>query len=376
MSTLLPIADEGVGIRERIQSILDDLRLEYEDFSHSYPWVIGYSGGKDSTVVLQLVIEVLKMLPPSKRRRRVYVITNDTQVESPLLAQHVDNVLQQLTTAMVSLDLPVTVHKCLPNPDKTFWVNLIGRGYPAPNRQFRWCTDRLKIAPTSEFILNQVASNGHVILVLGVRKSESSTRRQSIERHHVNSGNLQPHSSLKGAFVFSPIVDLSTSEVWDVLLQRRPPWGGTHRALITLYRNAQGGECPLVITKDDAPSCGSSSSRFGCWTCTVVEKDRSLSGLVDSGFDNLEPLLDFRDWLYDTRNQVQFRQQIRRNGQGGLGPYTFEMRETILTKLLEVQSKVGFELIKQDEIERIKDIWLADHVMLSEQLVSIFEGSR
>jgi DNA sulfur modification protein DndC len=372
---LLPIADEGVGIRERIQSILDDLRLEYEDFSHSYPWVIGYSGGKDSTVVLQLVIEVLKMLPPSKRRRRVYVITNDTQVESPLLAQHVDNVLQQLTTAMVSLDLPVTVHKCLPNPDKTFWVNLIGRGYPAPNRQFRWCTDRLKIAPTSEFILNQVASNGHVILVLGVRKSESSTRRQSIERHHVNSGNLQPHSSLKGAFVFSPIVDLSTSEVWDVLLQRRPPWGGTHRALITLYRNAQGGECPLVITKDDAPSCGSSSSRFGCWTCTVVEKDRSLSGLVDSGFDNLEPLLDFRDWLYDTRNQVQFRQQIRRNGQGGLGPYTFEMRETILTKLLEVQSKVGFELIKQDEIERIKDIWLADHVMLSEQLVSIFEGS-
>ncbi len=374
MSTLLPLADQTEGVRQRIQSIVDSIRLEYEDMTHSYPWVIGYSGGKDSTVVLQLVIEVLKSLPPSKRRRPVYVITNDTLVESPLLAKHVDNVLGQLTTSMVSLNLPITAHKCLPSPDKTFWVNLIGRGYPAPNRQFRWCTDRLKIAPTSEFVRQQVASNGHVILVLGVRTSESSTRRQSIEKHKVANGNLQPHPSLLGAFVFSPIVDLSTSEVWDVLLQRRPPWGGTHRDLITLYRNAQGGECPLVISKDDAPSCGSSSSRFGCWTCTVVEKDRSLSGLIDSGFEDLEPLLEFRDWLYETRNQVEFRQSIRRNGQSGLGPYSFDMRQSILTKLLEVQSKVGFQLISLDEIERIKEIWLADKVTLSDQLVSIFES--
>ncbi|MBL8235063.1 MAG: hypothetical protein JNL98_41560, partial [Bryobacterales bacterium] len=71
-------------------------------------------------------------------------------------------------------------------------------------------------------------------------------------------------------------IDFTTDEVWQILLQRQPPWGGSHRDLITLYRNASGGECPLVIDKDQAPSCGTGSSRFGCWTCTVVEKDRSM----------------------------------------------------------------------------------------------------
>ena len=105
---------------------------------------------------------------------------------------------------------------------------------------------------------------------------------------------------------------LAIEEVWSLLMQRPPPWGGSHRDLITLYRNAQGGECPLVIDKSQAPSCGTSSSRFGCWTCTVVEKDRSMEGFIESGAEHLAPLLDFRDWLAETRNDPQRRTLERR----------------------------------------------------------------
>jgi DNA sulfur modification protein DndC len=163
-------------------------------------------------------------------------------------------------------------------------------------------------------------------------------------------------------------VDFTTDEVWQVLMQRQPPWGGTHRELITLYRNAQGGECPLVLDKDDAPSCGSSSSRFGCWTCTVVEKDRSMEGFIESGFEHLEPLLYFRDWLAAIRNDRNRRMKERRNGLVTLmndgtpipGPFTFETRQEILERLLAVQAEVEMSLISPGEIERIKALWAED----------------
>src|SRR5690606_28133200 len=98
------------------------------------------------------------------------------------------------------------------------------------------------------------------------------------------------------------------------LSTERPPGGGDHKRLIKLYRDAGGGECPVVTAKSDAPSCGSTSSRFGCWTCTVVEKDRSLSGFVEAGFAEFGPLLDFRDWLVSIRNDPERRLARRRDG--------------------------------------------------------------
>ena len=89
---------------------------------------------------------------------------------------------------------------------------------------------------------------------------------------------LHLHADLSGCMVFRPIVELSTDEVWEFLAMTTPPWGGSYQKLIKLYRDATSGECPVVTQKSDVPSCGTSSSRFGCWTCTVVEKDRSLEG--------------------------------------------------------------------------------------------------
>jgi len=369
----------------KLRHSVDEVRAEYLDNSQSFPWIVGYSGGKDSTVVLQLVFEMLLALPPDQRTRPIHVLTNDTLVESPILANYIDMMVERIRAAATRLALPITVVKTSPAPDQTFWVNLIGRGYPAPNRMFRWCTDRMKIRPTSDYITSQVASNGQVILLLGVRRSESAIRAASVDRYTPKDGSrLNPHNDLKGCLVFRPIVDLETDEVWQVLLQRPPPWGGTHRDLVTLYRNAQGGECPLVLDSDQAPSCGSSSSRFGCWTCTVVEKDKSMEGFIENGFDHLEPLLYFRDWLAAIRNDRTRRQRTRRNGFVTLmkdgttvpGPFTIEARREILDRLLDVQREVGIPLVSSAEVEIIKQLWAQDALDEAQRLLRAIRETK
>ncbi len=374
------MADSEESITEgtvaRLQAAQADIREEYLA-SHSYPWIIGYSGGKDSTLLAQLVFEMLLDLAPGDRTRPVHLLCNDTLVESPILMAYIEKMLARLQSAAESLHLPITVEKTVPDPDQTFWVNLIGRGYPAPTRMFRWCTDRMKIAPTSNYIRTQVSKNGEVILLLGVRRAESANRAVTVNRHrNVAGSRLNPHDDMVGCMVFRPIIDLTTDDVWLLLLQRTPPWGGSHRELVTLYRNAQGGECPLVIDKSQAPSCGTSSSRFGCWTCTVVEKDRSMEGFIEAGYESMEPLMEFRDWLAVFRNERSKRMIERRDGRIALmgdgvttvaGPFTVEARQEILARLLTIQQEVGMPLISEDEIARIRAIWAEDVVEEAER---------
>jgi DNA sulfur modification protein DndC len=230
----------------------------------------------------------------------------------------------------------------------------------------RWCTDRLKIEPTNSYIKAHVCESGAAIVLLGVRADESATRQRSIKKwKNEADSKLARHRHLGGAYLYRPIVDLSTEDVWEILGSIPPPWGATHQELIALYRGSEGGECPVVISADDAPSCGTKSSRFGCWTCTVVEKDKSLQGFVDAGETRYLPLIQFRDWLKQIRNDTKLRQANRRSGQvtfssdGALipGPFTIQARQLILKKLLEVQAQVAMTLITDTEIHLIKNHW-------------------
>lgn len=358
-----PETENDRDLAAALDAIRADLRDEYLQ-PHERPWLVGFSGGKDSTLLLQLVLDMLLDLPASKRRRQIHVLSNDTLVESPVLQTFVDSLLERLKQAVADLSIPVTVVKTSPDPDNTFWVNLIGRGYPAPYRLFRWCTDRMKIRPTTAYIHRQVSAAGEVILLLGVRRSESAARARVVKRYD-NGTRLNPHNDVKGCLVYRPIVDLTTEEVWTALMQLRPPWGGTHHKLVTLYRNAAGGECPFVVDSNDAPSCGTNSSRFGCWTCTVVEKDRSLQNFIDNGYEHLEPLAEFRDRLRALSEDRSLRMQERRNGQEGIGPFTLAARRQILDELLEVQRAVELPLISSAEIKRIEEIWREDEYRIS-----------
>lgn len=344
----------------KLREIRRDIRDEYLQ-SHNKPWIVGFSGGKDSTLLAHLVLECLLSIPPDERRRRVFIVSNDTQVESPIFQEFVDRLLSHMSESVGGLRVPVEVVKTSPLVEESFWVNLLGRGYPAPNRMFRWCTDRMKIRPTSRFIREQVSKNGEAILLLGVRRSESSQRAKNLARHDAASdGRLSPHTDFKGCYVFTPIKDLSTADVWMTLLNCRPPWGGSYREVITLYKNALGGECPFVMSTDDAPSCGTSSARFGCWTCTVVEKDNSLESLIAAGHEHLEPLAEFRRRIKEVSDNPDYRSKTRRTGQPGLGPLTFDARKMLLDELLKVQTEVSMELISPTEVRLVREQWALD----------------
>lgn len=348
------------------------------------PWVIGYSGGKDSTSVVRLVFEVLADMAPEERRKPVFVVSSDTLVETPLVVNLIRTTLADIKAAAARLQLPIQVaDPVTPKVDQTFWVNLIGKGYPAPTRQFRWCTERMKIDPMSEFITSKVAAYGEVTVVLGSRMQESASRAQVMKKHRIEGSRLARHTSLPNAFVFTPIDQWSADDVWEYLFSGPAPWGGDHQALFNLYKDSNAGECPLVIDTS-TPSCG--NSRFGCWVCTVVTKDRAMDGLIETGHDWLLPLRDFRNELYATTDPAKketFRSARRRDGsvtvmlkmdkkgevveeKHVLGPYKMEYRKQLLRKLLTIQRGIseageeGLELITRAELEQIRTEWRLD----------------
>ncbi len=297
-----------------IEIAKEQIKLAYKEDDR--PWVVGYSGGKDSTVVVQLVFEALSEMDSVDLTKKVYVISSDTLIETPLIINSINSTLTRIQDAALKIGLPIETHKVKPEPKNSFWVNLIGRGYPSPNQTFRWCTDRLKIEPANSFIMNKVSTFGEVIMVLGVREDESVSRGNSIREHTIEGKRFMRHTTLANAYVYAPIRSFSLDDVWNYLLNSPSPWGDDNYELHRLYQDSSSGECPLVIDKnikESAGSCG--NSRFGCWVCTVVTEDKALTGFIQSGHDWMKPLLDFRNWLTTIRDDRTKRMKYRMNGQ-------------------------------------------------------------
>lgn len=342
-------------MNKQIDYIKEEIKDQY--LQDTKPWIIGYSGGKDSTTLLQLVWYVLSELPQEKLTKEIHVICNDTLVENPKVVEWVDQSLQQMERQAKIDKLPIIVKKTMPALDDTFWVNLIGRGYPSPNNSFRWCTDRLKIRPTSAYIQEQVTKSGEVIILLGTREDESSNRKKSLQIHSLGNSRLSRHSDLQSAYTYKPIRYVTTDDIWMYLLETPSPWAGSNYELVAFYRKASGGDCPLVID-DTTLSCG--QSRFGCWVCTVVKKDKSMQSLIDNGEEHLEPLIKIRNWLVENRGDDKYRTGVLRNGGKGKGPYNIQTREFLLTQLLNAQKSSQEKLITHQELKAIQIIWDRD----------------
>lgn len=364
-------AEVSDDLRHRVELIIQKMIARYESTTDQRPWIVAYSGGKDSTLVLHLLFEALRKVRPSRRTREVHVLSSDTLVETPAIAAFVESQLELIQSGAAGLALPIKTHLVRPELHETFWVRLIGYGYPAPNRTFRWCTERLKIKPSNAFIMHQVAEAGEVLILLGSRIAESSTRAKSIRKHEANGGEINPHSTLTNAFVWAPIRDLDTEEVWEYLALSPCPWGGSHRQLQNLYKEANSGECAIVLDENTKP-CG--NSRFGCWTCTVVDRDKSIEGFIGSGRDEYEQMARFRDWLIELRdNPAQYREPIRRSGKAGNGPLKMHVREEVLSKLLAMQDDLGEPLISEAEVALIKQVWISDELSRSSEEVEALE---
>lgn len=336
-----------------IQNILDALQRLYT--MDERPWVVGYSGGKDSTMIAELVFDAIKALPPEKRTKEVCIVCTDTRVEIPAVVARVQGELDTMNAYSAEHGLNIQAYLLKPPSQQSFWVNIIGRGYPPPNRSFRWCTQRLKIDPVSTFIRDKLGHWGEAIILLGARRSESGSRAQTLAARAKNDFGLRRHDDLPRCWISTPIEHLSTFEVWDYLMENPCSWGGDNQGLFQLYKDASGGECPLVVDQS-TPSCG--NSRFGCWTCTVVERDKASEGLLATGDTRMEALLHFRDTLVHFRDPENgYRDMVRKNGQEGPGPLKIEARKELLSKLLALQEESGLPVISEEELHWIQTYW-------------------
>lgn len=390
-----------------IENVLKELKNEIQTLylRDNVPWIVGYSGGKDSTAVLQLVWSAISELPKNKRLKPIHIISTDTLVENPIVASWVENSHKAIQRASNSFSLPFYPHRLMPDISNTFWVNLIGKGYPAPRHKFRWCTERLKIKPSNKFIMDVTKQSGESILVLGARKTESSTRSAVMKKHEKNrvTDKVSPSGSLTGCNIFTPIETWTNDDVWMYLMQYKNPWGYNNQDLLTMYQGASpDGECPLVVDSS-TPSCG--DSRFGCWVCTLVEKDKSMSAMIQNDAEKewMTPLLEIRNALdfrlmnnsdsETSASDRHLRDFRRMNGKVSFmgegekmrvipGPYTQESRAMWLRMLLEAQfhiRKSGPEYVKDitlitnEELIEIRRIWLFEKNETEDLLPVIYE---
>lgn len=360
--------------------------------SDSMPWIVGYSGGKDSTATLQLVWSALVTLPPEERTKKVYVISTDTLVENPIIAAWVHTSLQRMGVAARQQGLNIQAEQLTPSMANRFWVSLIGKGYPAPRPKFRWCTDRLKISASTEFIQQLSETQGEAILVLGQRRGESQARDRVMDQYQGStrdrlSKNKNP--KLSRVWVYPPIESWTSDDVWEYLITTPNPWGIDNQELFGIYRGATpDAECPIVVDTS-TNSCG--DSRFGCYVCTMVSQDKSMQAMIQNDEQKqwMQPILDFRNknLAVEDRNDRDFR---RLNGRLTLfrnelvhGPYTQKHRAFLLKELLQTQKLVQdsiqrrniqhIELISVAELDEIRRIWIEEKGEIEDLVPQIYQ---
>ncbi|MCG3717727.1 DNA phosphorothioation system sulfurtransferase DndC [Aliarcobacter butzleri] len=352
-----------MNIEKRIEETKQLLKEQY--LADDRPWVVTFSGGKDSSTVLHLTVEVIQELKKeNKDTKTVYIVSSDTRVEMPVIDVYFFKKLDEIRKFITKNELNMQVAVVSPESKDSYWPLLIGKGYPSPNQSFRWCTDRLKIKPATKFLTTLSTNNKSILMLLGVRSDESQTRAISIEKRDRNHRGLVKHDNVPNAFVLSPVKDWSNAEVWSFLSTYKAPWG-SHKDMMLLYDKGSGESDCNIALNPESPSCG--KTRFGCWVCTVVSKDKSMANMLKNKEDFwMKPLNDFRNKLESYREvDSGKRQTIRRNGQKGYGPFSMGTRQELFEELLKIEKNLldkldGKYLVSDEDIIQIQKEWLHD----------------
>lgn len=368
--------------QQQFKDVIDQMTLVYKHDSR--PWMIGFSGGKDSTLLCQLTFEMLEHLSPEERTKKIYIVTSDTMVENPIVKSYMQRMKDAINAVSKEKGFPVEAHIIYPEVKNRFWSLVIGLGYPTPEAPgFRWCTERLKILPSNTFTYDVIKKDGEIVILLGVRKAESSTRARSISSREIEGKILTPHDSIPKAYVYSPLASIGNEHVWEYLLKDGgiSAWNTDNSYLFSLYQGEDLGEEQSVIGEVDKDKIAiTGNSRFGCWCCTMVKDDKSLKNFIDHGATQLIPLREFRNEIVDLRKNPDARDYRRRNGSvyfmksGGLGrgPFTLETRMYMLRRLLELEEETGFELISLEELKYIDRVWEKEGDLSCRAVVNIY----
>ncbi len=333
-------------LKDKIASTLVTIKSIIKGKPNLY---LTYSGGKDSTVLLHLTLSALMGM---KKPPKTTIIHCNTLVENPVINSYAQNALLDLDEFLLKSGLNSEIKIITPNV--TFWESLIGKGYPMPNRFFRWCQRTLKIKPTERYV-NSIAPGS--IVFTGLRMDESKERKNSMNKRMGGNTKINNKSSME---YHAPIQDFTETDIWEFLITEEPLFG-SYEKISQIYKGARG-ECPLIPETGNKTSSGC-GQRFGCWVCSLVKEDKTLKNQIDTDI-KLRLLFDFRNWLLQYSKQQENRYPFTRKGKPcKMGSMTFEARYHILNRLLQLQDEYGETLITGREIENIYEQWDIDKNM-------------
>lgn len=304
----------------------------------SYPhWFLAFSGGKDSTTLLVLTVEFLQRQRSSNVQ--LEILYADTRLEIPPMAQHAARILKHVNNIATVKSLPIRVHIIRSPVEESFWVLMLGKGYPAPGFRFRWCTDRLKVRPMNRLARTLCPDPYRAVMLVGVREGESQERDRRL-RFGCGRGECGPAMVGKTSIfpTAAPLLNWRACEVWNFLIFTAPGWGWPTEELWRLY-----GEDERV--------------RYGCWVCPLVREDRAMSAAIASADGErpvLEAMANFREELLHITRDPNNR-ELRADGRPG--KLTWKIRHMLLQKLLTLQNRTGRTLIEPDELHQILHLW-------------------
>ncbi|TLP36937.1 phosphoadenosine phosphosulfate reductase family protein [Arcobacter arenosus] len=372
----------NISINKKEEKALEMLSYYYQNDPR--PFCVAYSGGKDSSVIVYLTIKMLQNLITKNidLKKQVLIINSNTLAELPPVLKHLNESLKTIQEYSDQYDLPIKVKEVTPELKNTLNVQLLGVGMPPPSNQLRWCTDKLKVFPIDKEITSNFP-DGKFISVIGTRRDESFSRDARIERKTLKGTNLKLNDRYKNASNLMPIEDWSTKDVWEYLFKQTNELLNVD-FLWKIYSDASGKdtkECTFVGAggkhiEEGKIGCG--VSRFGCWQCYMVrDNDKSLDGLMQSGYENIDLYKEYRDWFWNltqqgwekTRDPYSHRHQGQElyNKGGEDNPkygmtmpkgLNLKLRKASFSRLLVLQTKLNEEIITKEEIIEIQKRWL------------------
>ena len=302
-------------------------------------FIVAYSGGKDSSVALDLLLKTVK---ENNIKNDIYILISRTKSEYPEFETYLNNALSDLKKYLKKENINnVKIIEGEPDETKRFLFLIIGKGYPVPRNNMRWCTLQMKIK-TAEKIEREI-KKGHQglkpVKIIGTRKEEGTRRAQKIDKYHSNVAN--------GILSLMPIRDFSTEDIWRYVDKKL---SFNKQRLLKLYNN---------INLDS-----SNSLRQGCWFCPLIQTDYFLK-------NNYPSVERYRKFLKGYMLAPGTRYQISRDfTKETAGPYKMHIREKFFKELVKELSQIKnpFEFISKKEIiniqkEHIKEGWLTLNIL-------------
>ncbi|OQB77824.1 MAG: hypothetical protein BWX88_05243 [Planctomycetes bacterium ADurb.Bin126] len=332
-------------------------------------WCIAWSGGKDSTTLLTLVMWLISSGKIQRPPKRLIVLYADTRLELPPLALTAMDIIADLRERGVEVQIVRS------EMDRRFFTYMFGRGVPTPGAHFRWCTGMLKIEPMKQAVRRVYEQIGHKLLVLtGVRVGESAARDDRIkigcsrDGAECGQGWFQEELASEPADTLAPIIHFRVCHVWEWLKHWAPQaaYGDWNTAPIA---DAYGG--------DEAEEL---NCRTGCICCPVAGQDKALETIIaNPSWSYLRPLLELRP-LYEELRLARHRKRKpagELNAQGQpvknqcrKGPLIMKARLMGLARVIDIQTRINttaqrigrptIDLINSEEIARIHELIAAN----------------